>query len=105
MAFASLPASLKQSTPALLFSHNASLLQSVRLSLVPCKVAPKVFQVSFALTLFHASLPALLTVSPRSDQKSALAFWQLQDDKQEGHLDWEKTRKLMHAFRFDDIET
>ena len=39
------------------------------------------------------------------EEISALAFWQLQDDKQEGHINWEKTRQLMHAFKFDDIET
>ena len=39
------------------------------------------------------------------EELSALAFWQLQDENSEGHLDWAKTRQLMHAFRFDDIET
>ena len=39
------------------------------------------------------------------EELSALAFWRLQDDKDEGHLDWEKTKELMHGLRFDYIET
>ena len=39
------------------------------------------------------------------EELSALAFWQLQDDNNDGHIDWEKTKQLMHAFRFDHIHT
>ena len=39
------------------------------------------------------------------EELSSLAFWQLQDVEQDGHLDWEKTKQLMQAFRFENVET
>ena len=40
-----------------------------------------------------------------SEEISSLAFWQLQDREKRGYLEWEDTRQLMHALRFENVKT